>query len=73
MSNYEDLKDSLRPLECPTCLGHAEIDDTESGDIPFNIYKCSDCEGTGFKDGQEYVLSMVVKSTITNVTLGDTL
>lgn len=47
MSKFHELKQKLEELACPECFGAGEWDDAEPGDIYFNTYKCSHCEGTG--------------------------
>lgn len=47
MSKFHELKQELEECACPECFGVGEWDDAEPGDIYFNTYKCSYCEGTG--------------------------
>ena len=54
---YQELKDRLKELQCPTCGGIGEYDDAEPGDISMNTYVCGHCKGTGWNDGKERTLT----------------
>ncbi len=59
MSEFQNLIDEVSSLKCPTCGGLGEYDDADFGDIAFNIYRCTACKGTGFKDGQSRQLAPI--------------
>lgn len=51
MSKYHDLIKQLESAKCPDCRGMGEMDDAEPGDIYFNTWVCTSCNGTGLKFG----------------------
>lgn len=58
-SAYESVKDLLEQVKCTTCKGHGVCDDAEPGDIMFNKWVCKSCNGSGFKNADEYTLEEV--------------
>ena len=44
---YLDLKE-IKEKRCPTCYGSGEIDDAEPGDIGYNEWTCTLCDGSGY-------------------------
>ena len=47
MSDYQYALNALEQLKCPTCQGRGKCDDADLGDISFNTWTCTSCEGHG--------------------------
>lgn len=62
MTPFEEAMKNLDDARCQRCLGYGTIDDAAPGDISYNTWKCSKCDGTGFKNGKLYYLESKGKS-----------
>jgi DnaJ-class molecular chaperone len=48
MSEYKDMLESLKAKECSECHGLGMCDDAEPGDIGYNEWVCTFCQGKGY-------------------------
>ena len=57
MNRFAKLLREVEELRCQICGGLGTINDADLGDIFYNEEKCTHCEGSGIKDGQDIVLT----------------
>jgi len=53
MNEYQRAKLQLEDNKCPTCSGLGYCEDAGFGDIYYNTWKCSNCNGTGLLTKKE--------------------
>lgn len=53
MSRYFEIKQELEECMCPVCFGTGESNDAEPGDIRYDTWECSHCNGTGLNPDYE--------------------
>ncbi len=60
-SLYNMLRDKLKDLRCNNCYGTGRVDDSSPGDISFNEYVCSECDGTGVQKEYQEVIAHIAE------------
>ncbi len=61
-SSYQLVEEKIEKAKCEICSGAGKCDDAEPGDTFFREWLCKGCNGTGFKNSDEYIIARVVKA-----------
>ena len=55
-SLYLLTKDRLEQEKCPNCMGLGQQNNAEPGDIGYDTWECKPCKGTGFLNGDYWMI-----------------
>lgn len=56
---YRNLKRHVEDMKCPVCYGGGSCNDAEPGDMSFNEWTCTACNGTGCSVSKETLLMQI--------------
>lgn len=63
-SAYNVIHQALEETKCPDCYGYGKKNDAGPGDISYNEWVCSRCQGTGLNPTYVEQLKLVIDKSL---------